>query len=222
MKQGPLQIPAWALPLIVLAVVVPIVAAFIVGGPGPGLAVGALAAVAIAVVAVRMGPRDAITPPRPSEGRYILLVAAAPVEDSGSIEAIIREVESGDPGARTEVRVLTPARSSFLQRWASDVGPARRQAERDLVVTLANLGKAEIDAEARVGDEDLVQAIEDELRDYPATEVILATGGAEEDAAGERAARELDRRLAVPLRRLVLASGRSAAATRAGSPRPPA
>ena len=89
--------------------------------------------------------------------------------------------------------VLAPARIGFLDRWASDLEGARREAQRRLVITVASLAKAGVVAEARVGDEDLVQAVEDQLQSFAATDVILVTGDAEEDPAGEAAASELER-----------------------------
>ncbi len=80
----------------------------------------------------------------------------------------------------------------------------RREAQRRLVITVASLAKAGVAAEARVGDEDLVQAVEDQLQSFAATEVILVTGPAGEDPAGEVAAAELERRLRVAFRRLVV------------------
>jgi hypothetical protein len=47
-------------------------------------------------------------------------------------------------------------------------------------------------AEARVGDEDIVQAVEDQLQSYPATEVVLVSGEGDE---ADEAARELGSRL---------------------------
>ena len=72
--------------------------------------------------------------------------------------------------------VLVPARIGFLDRWASDVEAARHRPSSNLVATVAALAKAGIAAEARVGDEDVVQAIEDQLQSYPATEVVLVSG----------------------------------------------
>ena len=100
--------------------------------------------------------------------------------------------------------VLAPARIGFLDRWASDLEGARHAAQQNLVVTVASLAKAGVEAEARVGDEDLVQAVEDQIGSYPATEVVLVTADAEGDPAGEEAARELGERLRVPLDRLVV------------------
>lgn len=204
MNERPIQIPSWALPLIVLALAVPIIGAFALGGPGLGLAVGALAAVAIVTVAVRQRPRGPISPPGGSGRRRILLAAGVPVDEPAAVERIAREAGIGAGDEPAQVRVVMPARSKFLDRWASDVAPAREQAQDRLVHTLASLGKAHIDADARVGDADLVQAVEDELRTFPATEVILATGGESQDPEGNAAAAELDARLSVPFRHLTL------------------
>ena len=85
--------------------------------------------------------------------------------------------------------VLVPARIGFLDRWASDVESARHQAQERLVATVAALAKAGIAAEARVGDEDIVQAIEDQLQSFPATEVVLVSGaGGGRRRGGGRAA----------------------------------
>ena len=79
--------------------------------------------------------------------------------------------------AGTDVLVLSPARIRFLDRWASDVEPAREAAQRNLVATVAAFAKAGVKAEARVGDEDIVQAVEDQLQTFPATEVVLVSAG---------------------------------------------
>lgn len=197
----------WKLPLIVFAIAVPIAAAFYAGGPGVGVAVGALVAVAIVVVAARQQPRTAIGEPRSaSERRRLLVVVSRAVEDSETIRAILAEVEDGEEAAPEppEVLVLAPAQVGFLDRWASDLEPARREAQQRLVVTVASLAKAGIDAEARVGDEDLVQAVEDQVQSFAATAVILVTGSPGDDPAGEAAAAELDSRLRADFRRLVV------------------
>jgi hypothetical protein len=195
----------WKLPLIVAAIVVPVVAAFLVGGPGVGVAVGALAGVALVVVAVRQRPREPIAAaPAEDARRHLLVAIGQAVEDPATVEAIARE--AGADGERAEVLVLAPARIGFLDRWASDVEAARRAAQRSLVITVAALARAGVAAEARVGDEDLVQAVEDQLQSFPATEVVLVTGGPSEDPAGEAAARELGGRLEASFRHLVLGS----------------
>lgn len=197
--------PPWKLPLVVLAIVIPVAVGFYVGGPGVGVGAAALVAVGIVVVAVRERPRGAIgEPPSSADRRRLLVVVSSAVEDPQAIREIVDAAErtvDGSTGS-PEVLVLAPAQIGFLDRWASDLEGARREAQRRLVITVASLAKAGVTAEARVGDEDLVQAVEDQLQSYPATEVILATGEAEEDPAGEAAALELEPRLRAEFRRL--------------------
>ena len=137
--------------------------------------------------------------------RRLLVVVGGPVEDAEAIHEIAALAQgSRSTSAAAEVLVLSPARIGFLDRWASDVEGARRDAQRRLVITVASLAKAGVVAEARVGDEDLVQAVEDRLGSFAATDVVLVTGSAEEDPAGEAAAAELERRLRAGFRRLVV------------------
>lgn len=193
----------WKLPLLVVAIAVPTVAGFYVGGPGVGVAVGALVAVVIVAVAVRARPREAIgEAPTAMSRRRLLVVTASPVDDQATIAKIAAEAAGDEVRDAAEVLVLAPARIGFLDRWASDVEGARRAAQQNLVITVASLAKAGVAAEARVGDEDLVQAVEDAVGSYPATEVVLVGAGLERDGAAVAAATELEERLRVPLLRL--------------------
>lgn len=177
--------PPWKLPFVVAGVVVPIAAAFLLGGPGVGVAVGALVALAVVVVAVRQRPAGPIGVSSAEDARcHLLIVAAADLEEPDDVARIVR-VAGVDAADGVEVRVLVPAEIGFLDRWASDVEGAREQAQRRLVVTVAALAKAGVAAEARVGDEDIVQAVEDQLQAYPATEVVLVTSDEDGGAAAE-------------------------------------
>jgi len=183
----------WKLPLTVAGVVVPTVAAFMLGGPGLGVAIGAFAAVGLVAVAVRQRPEGPIASADRTDARHhVLIVAAGGVEEPADVAQIKRVAGLRDDEDEDEVRVLAPARIGFLDRWASDVEDARNRAQQRLVMTVAALAKAGVAAEARVGDEDIVQAVEDQLQSYPATEVVLVSGG--EDGADE-AAGELRSRL---------------------------
>ncbi len=180
----------WKLPLIVAAIVVPIALSFVLVGPAIGLPIGALVAVAIVLVAVRQRPRGAIEPAGADQAkRRLLVVVADPLEDPEVIDQV-----SAVAGRSSQVVILAPARIGFLDRWASDVEAARGDAQRRLVIGVAALAAAGIEAEARVGDEDVVQAVEDQLGSFPATEVILVGGDAESKAA-TAAAEELRSRL---------------------------
>lgn len=165
----------------------PTAAAFMLGGPGVGVAVGALAAVALVVVAVRQRPEGPIASAGRGDARHhVLIVVADGVEDPADVARITQVAGiDGRAGAEEEVRVLVPARIGFLDRWASDVEEARHSAQQRLVMTVASLAKAGVAAEARVGDEDIVQAVEDQLQSYPATEVVLV--GGEGDGESEAA-----------------------------------
>jgi hypothetical protein len=205
---------AWKLPPIVAAISVSIVAAFYVGGPGLGMAEGSIVAGIIVLLAVRNPPRPPIVPAQAADEReHLLVVVDEPLEDEVAVERIAAASVPPDPaGPEPEVRVVAPAPSRFFDRWASDTGPGRERAQRNLVLSLASLARAGVDATARVGDEDLVQTVDDQLREYPATEVFLVTaagGGAPRPAVDE-----LRARLRVPfhdLRRGPRVRGRAAA-----------
>ena len=200
---------AWKLPLIVAAITVPIVAAFAVGsmigvgGSGFGLAVAALVTATIVVIAARQRPRGPIeSAPAEDARRHVLLVSTLAVDDPGAVAEIARAAELGTAPGDVDVLVLAPARIRFLDRWASDVEPAREAAQRNLVATVAALAKAGVEAEARVGDEDVVQAVEDQLQTYPATDVVLVSRG--DGEADEEASAELSERLAAGFHHVVL------------------
>jgi len=189
----------WKLPLIALAIAVPIIAGFAIGGGG-GLAVGSVTVVVIVIFAARATPRGPIESASAEDGRrHVLIVSPGAVEDPSDVARIVRaaELNGGETASTAEVVVLVPARIGFLDRWASDVEGARHKAQEALVATVAALAKAGVAAEARVGDEDVVQAVEDVLQSYPATEVVLVSSGGDEV---ESAAGELDARLCAEFR----------------------
>lgn len=189
---------AWKLPLIVAAIAVPIAFTFYLGGPGVGVAVGALVAVGIVFAAVRQRPRGGIGPlPDRSATHRVLVVLADRLEDPRAVEQVSRLATAG-----TRMMVLAPAHIGFLDRWASDVESARRDAQRRLVVSVAALAAAGVEAEARVGDEDIVQAVEDQLGSFPASEVVLVSAGEENETAAQ-AARELQARLRADFRQVL-------------------
>jgi hypothetical protein len=196
----------WKLPLIVIAIVVPIVLGILAAGPEAGLALGALVAVALVYVAVQMRPRERIgESPDQLLRRRLLVVVSRPVEDPATTAAIA--AEAGVDGSRdlAEVMILAPARIGFLDRWASDLEPARQEAQKALVISVASLAKVGVVAEARVGDEDIVQAVEDQVGSFKATEVVLVTATDEDDPAAADAAAELSTRLRAGFLRLVTA-----------------
>lgn len=197
----------WKLPLVVSAIAVPIVVGTLLGGPGVGVALAGLAGVGLVYWAVQLRPRGGIgEAPGAQVRRRLLVVVSQAVEDEATTAAIA--AEAGIDGSRelAEVMVLAPLRVGFLDRWASDLEPAREEAQRMLVISVASLARVGVVAEARVGDEDIVQAVEDQVGSYAATEVILVTAPDAEDPDAAQAAAELAGRLRTGFRRLVAES----------------
>jgi hypothetical protein len=213
-RAGEPALATWQPPAIVVTVSIAIVGAFYIGGPGLGLAIGALAAAAIVVMAARAAPRGPIVPaPLRDLRHHILLISRDAIEDPQAL-AQIAEL-SGDldldqvPG---ELRLLVPVRERVLDRWCSDRA-ARTAAQRNCVISLAGLVGAGLEATATVGDGDIVQAVEDELRTYPATDVVMLTRR-EELAVAEQSATELRRRLQAEFLHLPVGASNSACESR--------
>lgn len=199
-----LELKPWTLPPIVAAILVPIVAAFLLGGPILGLFVGFLATAAIVVFAARLKPSEPIRAASAGDSqRHVLVVISHELDDPDAIEAVKRAGHLVDDEA-AEVRLLAPAKMKTLDRWATDVGPAREEAQRKLVLSVASLEKADVSADAAVGDEGVVQAVEDQLHSFTATDVVLVTGPPEADPKGAAAAQELERRLEGAFHRIVV------------------
>jgi hypothetical protein len=195
-KLTPLELPPWALPLLAIGISVPIVAGFAVGGPAVGMAIGALVAAAIVVIAARtrFDEEIEVAPARPASGAGVLVVATAAVEGE-AVEAVRRARDASgreDP----DVLVLAPALNRPISHWLSDLRRARLEAQERLAVSLAVLAAAGVDARGKVGDTDPVQATEDELRTFAASEVVFVTGRGTDDDAVADVRRRLDRPVA--------------------------
>ena len=204
-KLTPVELPAWTLPLIVLALIVPIIGAVLLGGPGAGFIAGAAVAATIIVLAARARYEEPIEVASRMDSRYhLLVVVTAPADDPATVEAIAAAAAKGarsvgsDREHPPEVLVLAPALNRRLSHWMSDLRGARLGAQERLAVSLAALAAAHVDATGRVGDTDPVQATEDTLASYPAQEVVFVTGEAAADDVAE-----VRKRLDRPLTQLV-------------------
>ncbi len=190
------MIRSWLLPLIVFAITVPIAAGFLIAGPGLGVAVGALVGATLLVVVARMRPERGIEVATAADQRYrLLVVALVAIEEPAAAAEIARMTVPG-----TAVLVLAPAFNRALDHWADDLGRAREQAQRRLVLSLGSLAAAGVDARGSVGDSDPVQAVEDSLREFAADEAILVAEPVEGKGPGARTLAELRARLDLPLR----------------------
>jgi len=172
---------AWKLPPIVAAIAIAIVGGFYLGGPGLGMAVGALAAATILVLAARKPPLGPIVAPVANDlRRHVLVVLEAPLQSRAEIQAAVAATRTGAADVfAPDVLLVAPCASRLLDRWTSE----------------------------------LVQAVEDTLRSFPATEVVLAGGEARERQADDRRIEELRSRLQVPLR-IMETAGRAEGASR--------
>lgn len=203
-KLTPVVLRPWTLPLIVLAVIVPITASVLLAGPAAGFAAGAAVATAIVVIAARMRYDEPIEVASASDRRYhVLVVVTEPAADPGTVETIAAAAREGARAGRSdrdaEVLVLAPALNRPLSHWLSDLRDARLEAQERLAVSVAALATAHVEATGRVGDTDPVQAVEDTLASFPAQEVVFVTGQGTEGAVSE-----IRRRLDRPLRHVVV------------------
>jgi hypothetical protein len=196
----------WKIPPAIAAIAISIVGGFYLGGPGLGMAVGAMAAAAIVVLAVIDPPRPPIVPARPADRRRHALVVVDGDLEGAALEHLARALSDGEEPRAPEVRVVAPSRHRFLDRWASDLDAGRVTAQQSLVLAVATLAALGLDASAHVGDEGVVQTVEDELRTFPATDVFLVGAVGEDRAVGE----ELAARLAPELHLLPTRAPRSA------------
>jgi hypothetical protein len=201
----PIRLRAWTLPLIVLALIAPATAAFAAVGPQVGLAVGALEATIVLVLAARARFDEPIEVESAHGDRYSLMVVVTePVEDPGLAGAIAEIAAEG--GAATgahrepELLVLAPALNTPVAHWLSDLDQARFDAQRRLALSVGTLATAGLDARGLVGDSDVVQAVEDALRTFPAQELVFITAPDQEQAVDE-----VRRRLDRPVRQLTAA-----------------
>ena len=97
------------------------------------------------------------------------------------------------------MRLLVPVRSRRLERWLSAEDDARADAQRRLAHAAGALVAAGLPVSGSVGDSDPGQALEDELRGYPADEVIVLAEPSEQSPLGEAA-----ERLELPLDRVTV------------------
>ena len=160
-------------------------------GAGLGMAVGAVAATGLVVFASRSKPdRKLEVAAADDDGHRVLVVATA----EATAESAQRIAELA--GKTIDVRLLVPVPSHRLDRWMSAEDDARRDAEGLLARSAGALVAAGLPVSGSVGDHDPAQALEDELRDFPADEVVLLIANGKDPLA------KIETRLSLPLRRV--------------------
>jgi hypothetical protein len=137
----------------------------------------------------------------PTGKRHVLVVASEPLAG----DELVRELGRGED---VELDVLAPILASRAHYWASDVDDEREEARRRLEASLAWAAGHGLTAKGEVADPDPLVAIEDELRDFGADEVIVVTHPRDSETWQERG--ELERlraELDVPVVHVVARDG---------------
>lgn len=181
-RSGTAYLRPGALPLVVALISVPVIGAMIlgvvtIGGTALGLAAGAVVVATLLVVAARSRPGGAmeVASPGAGGGHRVLVLAAGEVGPRAA-EAIATRARGAE-----DVRLLVPPSSRRIDRWLSAEDRARRSAERLLARSAGALVAAGLPVSGSIGDSDPATALEDELRSYPADElIVLAADDAEQ------------------------------------------
>lgn len=168
-----------------IATVLVVGAAVLVGWLVEPLAGVALLVLAVAVAAVaylRAADPDRRSPLRaaaqaphphgaPPGGRHVLVIANEALAGEELRGRIV-----GEEPERVEVDVLAPVLTSRMHYGVTDIDRELEQARARLRRSLAWARDHGIEARGEVGDPSASSAIEDELRDFGADEVIVVTG----------------------------------------------
>jgi hypothetical protein len=134
--------------------------------------------------------------------RHILVVATTQLTG----EELRRELTAR--GGAVELDVLAPILASRAHHWASDVDREREEARKRLEGSLEWAAAQGFAAKGEVGDSDPMTAIEDELRDFGADEVIIAMRSGEHRSwLASRMLAHLARELDMPVRDIVVDEG---------------
>ena len=134
-------------------------------------------------------------------------------------EELRTELEAAG-GANVKLDVLAPILASRSHQWASDVDREREEARERLEASLAWAAAQGFAAKGEVGDPDPLVAIEDELRDFGADEVIIAAHAAEGTSwLANRMLGHLARELDIPVREIVVGDDQSRSPVPPRSPR---
>ena len=168
---------AFRFTLIVAVLIAPVALTALIFGSGVGLGVAgglALGLIFTAVMRKREEPPEklALGGRRDDDAGYRILVVA---NETLSGDALRREIAHRGRREGTQLRVVTPALNTKLRHWTSDDDAARAEAQRRLEGIVATLRREGFEADGNIGDGDPVQAMEDELRQFPADEAIVST-----------------------------------------------
>jgi hypothetical protein len=176
---------------------------------GLGVFIAAIVVAAIVYIAKagsdrRPTLREAAHAPHPHGAapgkRHVLVVANEALAGDGLREQIMQSARGS-----VEIDVLAPVLTSRVHLQVTDVDREVNEARARLERSLAWARDQGIDARGEVGDVSATTAIEDELRDFGADEVIVVTHPRERETWQERGELErLRRELDVPVTHFVV------------------
>ena len=181
--------------------------------PLVGVAVLAVACIIAALAYLLVGRRDRAAPlraaahePHPQHAsagtRHVLVIANETLSGPELREKIAVDRQ------RVEIDVLAPILGSRLHLGLSDIDRELEQARTRLQRSLAWAREQGIPAHGKVGDPGAMTAIEDELREFGADEVIVVTHPRERETRQEHAELErLRRELDVPVTHVTIGGG---------------
>jgi rRNA-processing protein FCF1 len=171
--RNPFRSEAEAFRLLVRIVVASVAVAVVDAAAGltAAVVVAAFAAAAVAVVYLRRGRPTRLLPSAPAhrgprhERRALLLVEELPSKDA--LAAVASDVD--------RLLVVSPAHTSVLRHWLSDVDQARDDARKRADATVERLRSAHVDANGVIGEEDPLHALDDALRTFGGDEIVVVT-----------------------------------------------
>jgi hypothetical protein len=170
---GTRYLRAGAIPVVVAAIAVPVVVAMLLSvlaleATAVGMAAGAAAVATLLVLAGRMRPRGRLEVASRTDAERRMLVIAADEVTPAEAERVAR-IAAG----AADVRLVVPLPSRTIDRWLSAEDAARNEAQRRLAHSAGALVAAGLPVSGSLGDSDVAQALEDELRGYSADQVVL-------------------------------------------------
>jgi hypothetical protein len=131
----------------------------------------------------------------------------------------LREELAAAGGGDVELDVLVPILASRSHYWASDIDREREEARARLEASLAWAADRGFAAKGEVADPDPLVAVEDELRDFGADEVIIVMPARERTSwLANRMLGHLTRELDVPVREVVIGDEQGRASPPPASP----
>ena len=182
--------------------------------PLVGAAVFVLVLILAAIAYIRAANPDRYMPLReataavhphgaPPGKRHVLVVANEALSGQALCERLL-----GEDHERVQIDILAPVLTSRLHQGVSDIDREAEQARARLERSLAWAHEQGIVARGEVGDPSATTAIEDELRDFGADEVIVVTHPRERESWQEHGELErLRREPDIPVTQVVIGDG---------------